>query len=277
MKPYQCVVERCAEPVGAGMRPSLRTGGRTMGRHTYILVGNYGKVTDGFARKGRVMVRVSVVGAKGRMGSHVVDAVNGAQDMQLAFALDAGDDLMRITPENTDVVVEFTVPSVSLDNVLALVKRGVDVVVGTTGWTAISAVLADYFAKVAAPYFESAEVIELHHPTKVDAPSGTAIHTARAIADARKAAGLGAMPDATETDGGSRGQVVDGVHVHAVRLRGLNAHEEVLLGNAGEQLTIRADSFDRISFMPGVLLAVRKVADGGHAGLTVGLDKFLDL
>ena len=228
------------------------------------------------------MVRVSVVGAKGRMGSHVVDAVNGAQDMQLAFALDAGDDLMQITPENTDVVVEFTVPSVSLDNVLALVKRGVDVVVGTTGWTderlakvtaalaeaprgdqavfiapnfAISAVLADYFAKVAAPYFESAEVIELHHPTKVDAPSGTAIHTARAIADARKAAGLGAMPDATETDGGSRGQV----------------------GNAGEQLTIRADSFDRISFMPGVLLAVRKVADGGHAGLTVGLDKFLDL
>ena len=250
------------------------------------------------------MVRVSVVGAKGRMGSHVVDAVNGAQDMQLAFALDAGDDLMRITPENTDVVVEFTVPSVSLDNVLALVKRGV------TWWSAppvgpmrdsprsrrrsprlpvairpcsiapnfaISAVLADYFAKVAAPYFESAEVIELHHPTKVDAPSGTAIHTARAIADARKAAGLGAMPDATETDGGSRGQVVDGVHVHAVRLRGLNAHEEVLLGNAGEQLTIRADSFDRISFMPGVLLAVRKVADGGHAGLTVGLDKFLDL
>ena len=233
-----------------------------MGRHAYILVGNFGKVTDGFARKGRVMVRVSVVGAKGRMGSHVVDAVNGAQDMQLAFALDAGDDLMRITPENTDVVVEFTVPSVSLDNVLALVKRGVDVVVGTTGWTderlakvtaalaeaprgdqavfiapnfAISAVLADYFAKVAAPYFESAEVIELHHPTKVDAPSGTAIHTARAIADARKAAGLGAMPDATETDGGSRGQVVDGVHVHAVRLRGLNAHEEVLLGNAGKR------------------------------------------
>lgn len=275
-----------------------------MGRHAYILVGNFGKVTDGFARKGRVMVRVSVVGAKGRMGSHVVDAVNGAQDMQLAFALDAGDDLMRITPENTDVVVEFTVPSVSLDNVLALVKRGVDVVVGTTGWTderlakvtaalaeaprgdqavfiapnfAISAVLADYFAKVAAPYFESAEVIELHHPTKVDAPSGTAIHTARAIADARKAAGLGAMPDATETDGGSRGQVVDGVHVHAVRLRGLNAHEEVLLGNAGEQLTIRADSFDRISFMPGVLLAVRKVSTGAYPGVTVGLDNFLDL
>jgi 4-hydroxy-tetrahydrodipicolinate reductase len=142
---------------------------------------------------------------------------------------------------------------------------------------AISAVLADYFATKAAKYFESAEVIELHHPTKVDAPSGTAIHTAHGIAEARKAAGLAPVPDATETDGGSRGQVVDGIHVHAVRLRGLNAHEEVLFGNAGEQLTIRADSFDRISFMPGVLLAVRKVADGGHAGLTIGLDHFLDL
>jgi 4-hydroxy-tetrahydrodipicolinate reductase len=250
------------------------------------------------------MIKVSVVGAKGRMGSHVVDAVNNADDTELALALDAGDDLSQITPENTDVVVEFTVPSVSLGNVLALVKQGVDVVVGTTGWTeekldqvraalatalregqsvfiapnfAISAVLADHFAKVAAPYFESAEVIELHHPTKVDAPSGTAIHTAHGIAEARKAAGLAPVPDATETDGGSRGQVVDGIHVHAVRLRGLNAHEEVLFGNAGEQLTIRADSFDRTSFMPGVLLAVRKLAGDAPAGLTIGLDRFLDL
>ncbi len=152
------------------------------------------------------MIKVSVVGAKGRMGSHVVDAVNNADDTELALALDAGDDLAQITPDNTDVVVEFTVPSVSLDNVLALVAQGVDVVVGTTGWTeekldqvraalaaapregqsvfiapnfAISAVLADYFAKVAAPYFESAEVIELHHPNKVDAPSGTAFRTAQ--------------------------------------------------------------------------------------------------
>ena len=237
------------------------------------------------------MIKVSVVGAKGRMGSHVVDAVDSAADTELALALDAGDDLAAITPENTDVVVEFTVPSVSLGNVLALVKQGVDVVVGTTGWTeekldqvraalaaapregqsvfiapnfAISAVLADHFAKVAAPYFESAEVIELHHPTKVDAPSGTAFHTAQGIAEARKAAGLGPVPDATETDGGSRGQVVD-------------AHEEVLFGNSGEQLTIRADSFDRISFMPGVLLAVRKVSTGTYLGLTVGLDHFLDL
>ncbi|KFI96112.1 4-hydroxy-tetrahydrodipicolinate reductase [Bifidobacterium stellenboschense] len=251
------------------------------------------------------MIRVSVVGAKGRMGSHVVDAVNGAADTQLALALDAGDDLTRISPDNTDVVVEFTVPAVSLTNVLALVAQGVDVVVGTTGWTeeklakvreaiaagprpdtqkvfiapnfAISAVLADHFSTQAAKYFESVEVIELHHPDKVDAPSGTAIHTAAGIAAARKAAGLGPVPDNTQTDGGSRGQVVDGVHVHAVRLRGLNAHEEVLFGNAGEQLVIRADSFDRGSFMPGVLLAVRKLAGDAPAGLTVGLDKFLDL
>lgn len=251
------------------------------------------------------MIRVSVVGAKGRMGSHVVDAVNGAEDMELALALDAGDDLKNIAPANTDVVVEFTVPSVSLGNVLTLIAQGVDVVVGTTGWTdeklaqvreaiangprpdsqkvfiapnfAISAVLADYFATKAAKYFESAEVIELHHPNKVDAPSGTAIHTAHGIAEARKAAGLGDVPDNTETDGGSRGQVIDGIHVHAVRLRGLNAHEEVLFGNAGEQLTIRADSFDRGSFMPGVLLAVRKLASDAPTGLTIGLDNFLDL
>ena len=250
------------------------------------------------------MIKVSVIGAKGRMGGNVVNAVTQADDTELALALDAGDDLTQVNPDNTDVAVEFTVPSVSLDNVLALIGQGVDVVVGTTGWTdekldqvraalaaaprkdqavfiapnfAISAVLADYFAGLAARYFESAEVVELHHPNKVDAPSGTAIHTAHTIADARRAAGLGPMPDATETDGGSRGQVIDGVHVHAVRLRGLNAHEEVLLGNAGEQLTIRADSFDRGSFMPGVLLAVRKVASDAPAGLTVGLDNFLDL
>lgn len=189
------------------------------------------------------MIRVSVVGAKGRMGSHVVEAVRAADDTELALALDAGDDLTQITPQNTDVVVEFTVPAVSLNNVLTLVRQGVNVVVGTTGWTdekldqvraalaetetidgrkqsvfiapnfAISAVLADVFARIAAPYFESAEVIELHHPDKVDAPSGTAIHTAHAIADARKAAGLGEMPDNTQTDDGSRGAVIDGVHV----------------------------------------------------------------
>lgn len=245
-------------------------------------------------------MKVSVIGAKGRMGANVVAAVTAAADMELGLSLDAGDDLTQISPENTDVAVEFTVPAVALTNVLALIEQGVNVVVGTTGWTdekldqvrgalegranqavfiapnfAISAVLADYFSGIAAQYFESAEVIELHHPDKVDAPSGTAIHTAHTIAQGRAKAGLGPVPDSTQTDDGSRGQVVDGIHVHAVRLRGLNAHEETLFGNAGEQLVIRADSFERSSFMPGVLLAARKV--GQHPGLTVGLDAFLDL
>lgn len=205
------------------------------------------------------MIRVSVVGAKGRMGSHVVEAVRAADDTELALALDAGDDLTQITPQNTDVVVEFTVPAVSLNNVLTLVRQGVNVVVGTTGWTgelgrvraalaetetidgrkqsvfiapnfAISAVLADVFARIAAPYFESAEVIELHHPDKVDAPSGTAIHTAHAIADARKAAGLGEMPDNTQTDDGSRGAVIDGV-----RACGASARTERPRGGAARQ------------------------------------------
>ncbi len=250
------------------------------------------------------MIRVSVVGARGRMGSTVVGAVTAAEDMRLAKTVDSGDDLGLITPADTDVAVEFTVPSASLHNVLALVAAGVDVVVGTTGWTedglgrvrdalahaprkgqsvfiapnfALSAVLADRFAAQAARYFESVEIIELHHPDKVDAPSGTALHTAHAVAQARRSAGLGPMPDGTQTDGGSRGQVVDGVHVHAVRLSGLNAHEEVLLGNPGEQLVLRADSFDRSSFMPGVLLAVRRLASEDFPGLTVGLDSFLDL
>ena len=248
------------------------------------------------------MIRVSVVGAHGRMGGNVVKTVQGTEGMEFAKGVDAGDDLAAITPENTDVAVDFTVPSVTLNNVLALISQGVNTVVGTTGWTddkldkvrkaldghpevsvfiapnfAISAVLADHFAGIAAKYFESAEVIELHHPDKVDAPSGTAIHTAEGIAAARRRAGLGEVPDNTQSDGGSRGQVIDGVHVHAVRLRGLNAHEEVLFGNAGEQLVIRADSFDRSSFMPGVMLAVREVVSGKHAGLTIGLDSFLDL
>lgn len=250
------------------------------------------------------MIRVSVVGVKGRMGSHVAEAVRQAPDMTLALGVGAGADLGQVSPGNTDVAVEFTVPDASLGNVLALVGQGVDVVVGTTGWNdtklarlrealaarsradqavfiapnfAVSAVLAAHFAAQAAKYFESAEIIELHHPDKVDAPSGTAIHTAQAIAQARGKAGLGEIPDNTETDGGSRGQVVDGVHVHAIRLRGLNAHEEVLFGNPGEELTIRADSFDRTSFMPGVLLAVRSLASGTKPGLTVGLDRLLAL
>ena len=237
------------------------------------------------------MIKVSVVGAKGRMGSHVVDAVNGAQDMELALTLDAGDDLHAITPENTDVVVEFTVPSVTLDNVLTLIGQGVDVVVGTTGWTedrleqvrqalaaapradqavfiapnfAISAVLADYFAKLAAPYFESAEVVELHHPNKVDAPSGTAIHTAQGIAAARQAAGLAPVPDNTETDGGSRGQVVDG---------GASARPERARGGADGQRRRTADD-PRRQLRPHLLHA-RRAAGRTQAGRRVacGLDR----
>ncbi|SHE26448.1 4-hydroxy-tetrahydrodipicolinate reductase [Actinomyces glycerinitolerans] len=248
-------------------------------------------------------IAVAVVGAAGRMGSTVCQAVQDADGLALVARLDVGDELTAANLAGAQVAVDFTHPSVTEDNVHALIDAGVDVVVGTTGWTdaayervrehlarpeaagrsviiapnfALSAVLTMSFAAKAARYFESAEVIELHHPNKVDAPSGTAIATARGIAAARAEAGLGPVPDATETDpDGARGAVVDGVHVHAVRLRGLTAHEEVVLGNPGEQLTIRTDSFDRASFMPGVVLAVREV--GGREGLTIGLDRLLDL
>jgi len=245
-------------------------------------------------------IRVAVLGADGRMGSTVCRAVEEAPDLALVARLEKDDDVAALAGR-VDVAVDFTVPSVAEANVHALLDAGVHAVVGTTGWDdaalarvaehaggtdrlgvliapnfALSAVLAMRFAAQAARYFESAEVIELHHPNKVDAPSGTAVATARHIAAARRDAGLSAMPDATETQlEGARGAVVDGVHVHAVRLRGLGAHEEVVLGNPGEQLTIRTDSFDRVSFMPGVLLAVRQVAH--LPGLTVGLEHLLDL
>ena len=246
------------------------------------------------------MIRVAVTGAKGRMGSTVVVAVTGAPDMEVVAQLDAGDPITKKTVNGAQVAVDFSVPGVTEANVHALLDAGVDVVVGTTGWTeesyarvrahaeeagravliapnfAMGAVLAMKFAAMAAPYFESAEVIEMHHPGKVDAPSGTAVATARGIARARAEAGLGDMPDATEMDElGSRGGRVDGVPVHAVRLRGLTASEEILLGNEGEQLVIRTDSFDRVSFMPGVLLGVRRVI--GRTGLTIGLDQVMGL
>jgi 4-hydroxy-tetrahydrodipicolinate reductase len=246
-------------------------------------------------------IRVAVLGAAGRMGQTVVRAVESAADLELVAALDAGDDLAVLADSGAHVAVDFTIPAVTEGNVHALVDAGIHVVVGTTGWTdealarvrdhladrsgvgvvvapnfALGAVLAMAFAAKAAPWFESVEVVELHHPDKIDAPSGTARHTASAIAAARAKAGLGPVPDATsETLDGARGASVDGIPVHSVRLRGLVAHEEILLGNAGEQLTIRTDSFDRVSFMPGVLLAVRQV--GSRPGLTVGLDQLLDL
>ncbi|ACQ80722.1 dihydrodipicolinate reductase [Beutenbergia cavernae DSM 12333] len=245
-------------------------------------------------------IRVAVLGAAGRMGSTTAQAVRDAEGLELVAEVDAGDDVAALAGR-ADVAVDFTLPDVTEANVHALLDAGIHAVVGTTGWDddalgrvsdhvgrtaglgvlvapnfSLSAVLAMRFAAQAAPYFASAEVVELHHPRKVDAPSGTAVHTARGIADARGAAGSPPMPDATETAlPGARGAVVDGVRVHALRLEGLVAHEEILLSNPGELMTIRTDTFDRASFMPGVLLAVREIAD--HPGLTVGLDAYLDL
>lgn len=246
------------------------------------------------------MKRVAVIGASGRMGTAVVKAVGACVDMEVVARLNGGDTISRESLGGADVAVEFTSPASSERNVHALLDAGVDAVVGTTGWDddayarvrahaeeagrsvliapnfAIGAVLAMRFAQIAAPFFESAEVVEMHHPDKVDAPSGTAIATARGIARARGAAGLGDVTDATESDPhGARGARIDGVPVHAVRLRGLTASEEVLLGNPGEQLVIRTDSFDRVSFMPGVLLAVRSVSS--RPGLTVGIESVMGL
>ncbi|MFY9263489.1 MAG: 4-hydroxy-tetrahydrodipicolinate reductase [Actinomycetaceae bacterium] len=246
------------------------------------------------------MIKVAVVGAKGRMGTSVSQAVQNAPDMELVAQLDMGDEINAETLNGADVAVEFSIPSSTDANVRALLDAGVHVVVGTTGWTeerlasvdeiaktagrglliapnySLSAVLAMAFAEKAAALFESVEVIELHHPDKVDAPSGTATTTATRIGEVRRVAGVGASPDKTETDPlGTRGGVIEDIHVHAVRLRGLYAHEEILFGNPGEQLTIRQDSFDRVSFMPGVLLGVRKVVN--TTGLTFGLENFLDL
>ena len=240
-------------------------------------------------------IRVTVLGARGRVGSEVVRGVEQADDLVLASAVDAGDPLEL---SGTDVVVDFTHPDAVMDNLRRCVDAGVHAVVGTTGfdeprlaelrgWVegtgshvlvapnfGIAAVLMMRFAAEAARWFDSVEVVELHHPGKADAPSGTARRTAQLIAAAR--AGLAPMPDATTSAlEGARGADVDGVRVHAVRLAGLVAHQEVLLGGAGETLTLRHDSYDRRSFVPGVLLGVRGIAD--RPGLTVGLEHLLDL
>jgi 4-hydroxy-tetrahydrodipicolinate reductase len=248
-----------------------------------------------------VTIKVAVIGAGGRMGRAACAAVEAADDLELVARVGRGDPLETVTEAGADVAVELSVPDAAQANVDWLVDHGVHAVVGTTGWDtaafdrlrdrlraypdvgvlvapnfALGAVLAMRFAAAAAPFFESVEIVELHHPDKVDAPSGTARHTAELVGRARRAVGLGPSPDATRTAlAGARGADVDGVRVHSVRLRGLVAHEEVLLGNPGEQLTIRHDSFDRSSFMPGVLLGIRTVA--AHPGLTVGLEHYLDL
>jgi 4-hydroxy-tetrahydrodipicolinate reductase len=245
--------------------------------------------------------RVAVLGAAGRMGSAACGAVEAADDLELVAQIDVDDSLDALVTAGAQVAVDLTHPGAVMDNVRFCAEHGVHVVVGTTGFDdnrlatvrgwlestpgvgvfiapnfAIGAVLMMHFAGLAARYFESAEIIELHHPGKVDAPSGTARRTAEIIAAARAAAGLGPQPDATTSAlDGSRGADVDDIPVHSVRLRGLVAHQEVLLGTEGETLTIRHDSLDRSSFMPGVLLAVREVAS--RPGLTVGLEHLLDL
>ncbi|MCK0092133.1 4-hydroxy-tetrahydrodipicolinate reductase [Rhodococcus sp. HNM0563] len=246
-------------------------------------------------------LRVGVLGAKGKVGQAICDAVDAAPDLELAARVDKGDDLDTFVTSGTQVVVDFTHPDVVMGNLQFLIENGIHAVVGTTGFDdarleqvrgwlaakpevgvliapnfAIGAVLSMRFAQAAARFFDSVEVIELHHPNKADAPSGTAYRTARLIAEAREAAGVGRSPDATSTElEGARGADVDGVRVHSVRLAGLVAHQEVLLGTQGETLTIRHDSIDRSSFAPGVLLGVREV--GSRPGLTVGIDPLLDL
>jgi 4-hydroxy-tetrahydrodipicolinate reductase len=246
------------------------------------------------------MIRVGVLGANGRMGSQVCSTVESADDLELAAQVDVGDARESLAP--ADVVVDFTHPGAVMDNLRWCIGHGLSAVVGTSGfgddrlaqvseWLeaqpgsralvvpnfSVGAVLMMRFAAIAAPFFESAEVIELHHAGKVDAPSGTAGRTAAMISSARSASGAGPMPDATATAAeGARGAEVAGVHVHSVRLAGLVAHQEVLLGGHGEILTIRHDSLDRASFMPGVLLAIRGIGSL-PPGLTVGLEGLLGL
>ncbi|WP_157253539.1 4-hydroxy-tetrahydrodipicolinate reductase [Nonomuraea typhae] len=245
------------------------------------------------------MIRVGVLGARGRVGVEVCKAVEAASDMELVAAVDQGDDIENLT--GAEVVVDFTHPDVVMKNLEWCISHGIHPVVGTTGFDeerlaavrgwlerfpatncliapnfGIAAVLMMHFAQQAARFFESAEIVELHHPNKADAPSGTARRTAELIAEARAKAGSAPMPDATTTGlDGARGADVGGVRVHAVRLAGLIAHQEVLLGGDGETLTIRHDTMNRAAFTPGVLLGVRRVRE--VPGLTVGLEHLLDL
>jgi len=245
------------------------------------------------------MTRVGVLGSRGRMGAEVCRVVAADPDLELVAAIDLGDD--RATAEAAQVIVDFTHPDVVMDNLFWCIYHGIHAVVGTTGFTderfdllrtrlaehdgvgvviapnfSIGAVLMMRFAEQAAAFYESAEIIELHHPGKADAPSGTAASTARRIAAARTAAAIPAPPDATRHElPGARGAQVDGIRVHGVRLRGLVAHQEVLFGAEGETLTIRHDSLDRVSFMPGVLAAIRAVSS--KPGLTVGIESILGI
>jgi len=247
------------------------------------------------------MIRVGVLGANGKMGTQTVATITAAADLELVAALDLGDSIETLKKSGAEVVVDFTHPDSVMANLEYAINNGINVVVGTTGFDSaklakvkellannpkvgaliapnfgLGAVLMMQFAAQAAKHFESVEIIELHHPNKADAPSGTATRTAELITDARKVANRPPMPDATTSAlPGARGAKVGDVPIHSVRLRGLVAHQEVVLGDQGETLSIRHDSIDRTGFMPGVLLGIRKV--GSHPGLTFGLEKFLDL
>lgn len=246
-------------------------------------------------------LKVGVLGARGKVGRVVCEAVADADELELVAEIDEGDDLETLVATGAQAVVDFTHPDVVMDNLQFCIERGIDAVVGTTGFDearleqvrewlrgspetgvliapnfSIGAILMMRFASEAARFFESVEIVELHHPDKADAPSGTARRTAELIASVRREAGLGDPPDATSTGlEGARGADVEGIHVHGLRVRGLVAHQEVVLGGPGETLTIRHDSLDRVSFTPGVLLGLRRIGD--TPGLTVGLESFLDL
>ena len=247
------------------------------------------------------MTRVAVLGAKGRMGSTSAAAIEAAEGLELVAGIDAGDELDAIADAGAEAALVFTTPDVAFDHARWCIERGIHVVIGTSGFGdekvqqlrelvdqhsgvgaivvpnfSIGAVLMMRFAGIAAPFFESVEVIEMHHPNKVDAPSGTAVRTAEIIAAARDEAGSAPLPDATETDpDGARGAKVAGIPVHAVRARGFIASQEVVLGEEGEIFSIRHDSSSRESFMPGVVAALRWVPQ--HPGVTVGLDAVLGL
>lgn len=246
-------------------------------------------------------MRVGVLGARGKVGTEVCRAVEAADDLELVAEIDAGDAIEGLVEAGAEAVVDFTHPDVVMDNLEFCIDHGIHAVVGTTGfdearleqlrtWLAdapetgvlvapnfsIGAILMMRFAAEAAPFFESVEIVELHHPDKADAPSGTAIRTATKVAAARRAAGLGPVPDATSSElAGARGADVEGIRVHGLRIRGLVAHQEVVLGGPGETLTVRHDSLDRISFTPGVLLGLREI--GSRPGLTVGLEELMGL
>jgi len=247
------------------------------------------------------VTKVGVLGARGKVGSEVCRAVEDADDLELVARIDAGDPLADLVSAGAEAVVDFTHPDVVMDNLRFCVEHGIHAVVGTTGFDedrletlrgwlgdeprtgvlvapnfSIGAILMMRFAAVAAPFYESVEIVEMHHPTKADAPSGTARRTAEIVAAAREAAGCGPVPDATSTAlEGARGADVAGIRVHGLRIRGMVAHQEVVLGGLGETLTIRHDSLDRASFTPGVLTGLRGIA--ARPGLTVGLEAFLDL